>query len=258
MTILDKIVSVRKELLADKKKKVSKSSLDRTIDPPRPFFKCNNNITLIAECKKGSPSKGVFLEEYDPVAIAMQYERGGADAISVLTEPDFFYGDDEHLKAVRQKVSLPVLRKDFIFDTYQIKESWAIGADAILLIAAILSEKQLEELSICALELGMEILLEIHNMEELEKAIIVPATAIGINARNLKDFSIDLNASKELCSLLPKERIAVAESGLKSPDAGLEMFNAGFRGFLVGEYFITADDREEKVSEFAKVLGKEG
>jgi indole-3-glycerol phosphate synthase len=254
MTILNKILSVRKERLADKKRAVPEDSLERTAGPPRPFFNGEGAVTLIAECKKGSPSKGIFLKEYNPVLIATQYERGGADAVSVLTEPDFFYGDEEHLSNVRENVSLPVLRKDFIFDRYQIRESWALGADAILLIAAILSEIQLEELAASAIELGLEILLEVHNREELEKAVTIPATAIGINARNLKDFSIDLNESKELCKLLPKERIAVAESGLNSSQAGLEMFNAGFRGFLVGEYFITAENREETVREFAEAL----
>ena len=254
MTILDKIVTKRKKRLAAAKKKVPSRSLQRTVDPPRPFFKGGNKVTLIAECKKGSPSKGIFLEEYDPVAIAGQYERGGADAISVLTEQDFFYGSDTHLISVRDTVSLPVLRKDFIFDPYQVKESWALGADAILLIAAILSERQLEKLAMQAIGLGLEILLEVHSREELERALTVPATAIGINARNLKDFTIDLNASKQLCALLPKGRIAVAESGLKSPKAGQEMYQAGFRGFLVGEYFITAKNRMLRVKNFAAKL----
>lgn len=254
MTILDKIVAARKERLVNKKKKIGKSSLKRTVGPPRPLFKGANNITLIAECKKGSPSKGIFLDDYDPIAIASQYETGGADAISVLTEPDFFYGSDAHLEAIRKTVSLPVLRKDFIFDPYQVKESWALGADAILLIAAVLSERQLENLALYAVELGLEILLEIHSREELEMALTIPATAIGINARNLKDFTIDLNMSKKLCSLIPRGRIAVAESGLKSPRAGQNMFQAGFRAFLVGEYFITAKNRTQCVKNFATKL----
>lgn len=254
MTILDEIVSVCKERLAEKKGNVPEKSLQRNMDPPRPFFKKSGDAMIIAECKKGSPSRGIFLEEYDPATIAGQYEQGGADAISVLTEPDFFFGDESHLKAVREKVSLPVLRKDFIFDKYQVTESWAMGADSILLIAAILSETQLKELTSYATELGLEILLEVHDRRELEKAITVPVTGIGINARNLKDFSIDLEAAKKLCSLVPQDRIAVAESGIKSPQDGAEMFRAGFRGFLVGEYFITANDREKRVREFAAAL----
>ncbi len=253
MTILDKIISVRKERLIEKKRSVSENSLQRTSDPPRPFFTMEG-VTLIAECKKGSPSKGIFLEDYDPVAIARQYENGGADAVSVLTEPDFFYGDESHLQAVRENVSLPVLRKDFIFDTYQVTESWALGADGVLLIAAVLSTQQIKELAGCAKEYGLEILLEIHNKEELEKALEVPVTGVGINARNLKDFTIDLEATKELCKQVPTDRIAVAESGMKSPQDGKMMYNAGFRGFLVGEYFITAADRKKTVNEFANAL----
>ncbi len=252
MTILDKIVNARKIRLEEKKSKIKENSLQRKFDPPRSFFK--KDITLIAECKKGSPSKGVLCEEYYPSEIALQYEQGGADAISVLTEPDFFFGSEEHLKAVKLKTSLPVLRKDFIFDTYQVKESWAIGADAILLIASILSDNRLKELVSLAKEYNLETLLEVHTQDELEKALKVSTTAIGINARNLKDFSIDINASKELCRQIPDSVIAVAESGLKSPQMGAEMYKAGFRGFLVGEYFITAKDREKTVREFVQKL----
>lgn len=253
VTILNKIVSVCKERLAEKRKNIPENSLQRNVDSPRPFFK-KDSITLIAECKKGSPSRGIFLEEYDPVTIANQYEKGGADAISVLTEPGFFYGSEVHLKSVRECISLPVLRKDFIFDTYQVTESWAMGADAILLIAAILSESQLKELVVCAEEYNLEILLEVHDREELEKALVVPVTGIGINARNLKDFSIDLEATKALCKLVPADRIAVAESGIMSPQDGKAMYDAGFRGFLVGEYFITSENREKQVKEFAAAL----
>ncbi len=253
MTILDKIVEKRRERLLLKKQEAPENSLQRVLSPPRAFFN-REGITVIAESKKGSPSKGVFLDEYDPKAIAGQYERGGADALSVLTEPDFFFGSESHLPAVRDAVSLPVLRKDFIFDPYQVTESWAMGADAILLIAAILSDTQMQELAACAAEKSLSVLLEVHNREELERALHIPATGLGINARNLKDFSIDLQASRELAALVPDGRIAVAESGMHSPAAGKEMCDAGFRGFLVGEYFITAKDREQTVREFVEVL----
>ncbi len=256
MTILDEIVETRKERLKIKKGEIAESDLVRRIDPPRLFFQ-KDGITVIAECKRGSPSKGVFVKDYNPVSIACDYERGGAHAISVLTEPDYFYGDETHLKNVRQVVSIPVLRKDFIVDTYQVRESWALGADAVLLIAAVLSESQMKELADCAAEYDLEVLLEVHNKEELEKAILIPAAGIGINARNLKDFSIDMELSRELCGQIPVERIAVAESGMMSPEDGKVMFNAGFRGFLVGEYFITANDREKNVRNFVDFLGKE-
>jgi len=253
MTILDEIVETRKERLAIKKSEVAENDLMRRIDPPRPFFQ-KDGITVIAECKRGSPSKGVLIKDYNPVSIAGDYERGGAHAISVLTEPDYFYGDETHLENVRQVVSIPVLRKDFIFDTYQVRESWALGADAILLIAAVLSESQMKELASCAAEYNLEVLLEVHNKEELEKAVMIPAAGIGINARDLKDFSIDMEMSRELCGQIPVERIAVAESGMMSPQDGRAMYDTGFRGFLVGEYFITAEERVLTVKEFIAAL----
>lgn len=258
MTILDRIVTACQKRLAKKKRIIKEGSFHRSVGPPRPFYNVTSGVTLIAECKKGSPSRGILLEDYDPVSIASQYERGGADAVSVLTEPEFFYGGEGHLTAVRETVSLPVLRKDFIFDTYQVTESWAMGADAILLIAAILSKAQLGDLVNCASELGLDILLEVHNRDELNKALSVPASGIGINARNLKDFSVDIKASKELCKHVPADRIAVAESGIKAANILKEMFNAGFRGFLVGEHFIISGDREGTVREFAKVLKEKG
>ncbi len=254
MTILDKIVETRKERLKKKKDEVAESNLVRQVDPPRPFFN-TDGFTVIAECKRGSPSKGVFTNEYNPTLIARDYERGGTHAVSVLTEPDYFYGDESHLTDVRRAISLPVLRKDFIFDPYQITESWAMGADAILLIAAILSETQLHELAVHAAEYDLAVLLEVHDGDELAKALNVPATGIGINARNLKDFSIDLDRSKELCRRVPADRIAVAESGMMSQQDGRNMVDAGFRGFLVGEYFITAWERVRTVREFIEALG---
>ncbi len=253
MTILDTIVATRKERLDKKRNNMPESALERELDSIRPFFRISNT-TLIAECKKGSPSKGVFLSEYDPVSIACQYAQGGANALSVLTEPDHFFGSDEHLIEVRSTVDLPVLRKDFIFDLYQVKESWAIGADAVLLIAAILSPSQLEELACYAHELGLQTLVEVHNEIELEMALPIETEGMGVNARNLKDFSIDLAIAKQLCKSIPTKTVAVAESGLKSVSSGLEMYQAGFRGFLVGEYFITATDRTETVNQFAQAL----
>ena len=144
MNILDKIVAARAKRLDEKKSRVKERSMHRSAGEPLPFFNTATGVTLIAECKKGSPSRGVFVEDYDPVVIAGQYERGGADALSVLTEPDFFFGDDAHLAAVKRSVSLPVLRKDFIFDQYQVSDSCALGAVAILLIASICSKSQLK------------------------------------------------------------------------------------------------------------------
>lgn len=254
MTILDKIVTQRKERLQNTKRSMPVGNLLRTVGNPRSFYRPQGSITLIAECKKASPSKGIFVEQYNPVVIAHEYEQGGADAISVLTEPDFFSGNDNDLVSVRNKTQLPVLRKDFIIDTYQVRESWSLGADAILLIAAILSEDQLKELAACAQEFDLDVLLEVHDQKELEKALMVPVGGIGINARNLKDFSIDMEAVKMLCRQVPDDRIAVAESGMKSAADGKALYDSGFRGFLVGEYFITASKRFNQVREFRDAL----
>lgn len=254
MTILDKIVKARKERLEKIKKLYTYNSLNRSGNAPKPFFNAPDEVTLIAECKKGSPSKGIMVKDYKPQEIAPLYEKGGATALSVLTEPDFFFGATEDLINVRKNVSLPIIRKDFIIDPYQVKEAWAMGADAILLIAAILSTEEMKELNSAAHEFGLQTLLEVHNREEFDKSVEVDADGFGINARNLKDFSIDLEAVKEMCSMLPKDKVAVAESGLKSPAAGKEMYDAGFKGFLVGEYFVTAEDKVKTVSEFKEAL----
>ena len=254
MNILEKIATRRKERLSKKKKVVPAESLYRIEKTIRPFFREKGLVTVIAECKKGSPSRGMFLPDYDPLRIAKEYEKGGAHALSVLTEPDFFWGAESHLVKVRQHLSLPVLRKDFIVDQYQVKESWAMGADAILLIAALLSDAQLQELAGYAREFGLEVLLEVHDKRELERALKVPVTGIGINARNLKDFSIDLMGAKDLCRLVPADRVTVAESGMKSPEAAVDMYDAGFRAFLVGEYFVMAANREDCVREFCESL----
>lgn len=254
MTILDKIVKARKERLDKLIKVFPYNSLNRIDNAPIPFFQSSENVTLIAECKKGSPSKGIMVKDYFPQEIAPLYEEGGATALSVLTEPDFFFGATEDLINVKKNVSLPIIRKDFIIDPYQVKEAWAMGADAILLIAAILSTEQMKELNTAAHEFGLQTLLEVHNREEFDKSVEVDADGFGINARNLKDFSIDLEAVKDICSMLPKDKIAVAESGLMSPDAGKEMYDTGFRGFLVGEYFVTAKDKVKTVREFKEAL----
>lgn len=254
MNILEKIVIRRKERLALKKKTFPVESLTRKEKTIRPFYRETGSVTVIAECKKGSPSRGIFLQDYNPLRIAKEYEKGGAHALSVLTEPDFFFGADSHLETVRTQVSLPVLRKDFIFDMYQVKESWAMGADAVLLIAAILSDTQLKEFAGYAKELGLQILLEVHDRNELERAFAVTEAGIGINARDLRDFSIDLQGAKELCRLLPAGRIAVAESGMNSPEVAADMYGAGFRAFLVGKYFVTAGNREKCVRKFCSAL----
>lgn len=252
-TILTKIAAAKKDSVGTRKKLVAQESLVRSVDNPRPFFR-KEGVTLIAECKKGSPSRGILVEKYNPVVIAEAYEKGGADAVSVLTEEEFFFGSDEHLKAVRSAVALPILRKDFVIDPYQIHEAWALGADAILLIAALLDTDTMHRFTEIAHSRNLSVLLEVHSEEEFEKSKTVEADGFGINARNLHDFSMDLDAVLRMQSMLPKNKIAVAESGLLSPESGKKMYDAGFRGFLVGEYFVTADNKEETVRTFRGAL----
>ena len=196
-------------------------------------------FNVIAECKRRSPSKGVLCEDYDPVTIARQYETGGAVAISVLTEPTFFDGALAHLTAVRAAVSLPLLRKDFIVDEYQLFEARAAGADAILLIVAALAQDDLMTLQARARDLGLAALVEVHDEDELSRAIDAGARIIGVNNRNLRTLAVDVDASSRLVARIPRDVIAVSESGLQSR-ADLERLSAaGYRAFLIGERFMT-------------------
>lgn len=201
-----------------------------------------NPYRIIAEIKKASPSKGVIREDFDPMVIAQQYEKGGADSLSVLTEPHYFQGDKEYLGMVRRYVNLPLLRKDFIVDKYQILEALAFGADYILLIAAALSRKELKELYGYALHLGLDVLVEIHNKTDLIKATFAGAQIIGINHRNLETFEMDMSLSEKLIPLIPKGKIIVAESGIHDHETVVELSNIGADAFLVGEHFMRQDD----------------
>lgn len=197
---------------------------------------------VIAECKRRSPSRGVLAADYDPVRIARQYEAGGAAAVSVLTEPTFFDGALEHLAAVRAAIALPVLRKDFIVDEYQLFEARAAGADAVLLIVAALAQQDLVRLQARAWELGLAALVEVHDEQELARAIDGGARVIGVNNRNLKTLAVDVDASYRLAARMPAGVVAVSESGLQSR-ADLERLSAaGYRAFLIGERFMTDAD----------------
>ena len=200
------------------------------------------SINVIAECKRRSPSRGVLRVAYDPVAIAVGYERAGAAAISVLTEPGFFDGSLAHLDAVRAAVTIPVLRKDFIVDEYQLLEARAAGADAILLIVAALSDRELADLARCAAELGLAALVEVHDAGECTRALAIGARIIGVNNRNLRTLQVDLDASRTVASMLPAGTIGISESGLKS-SADLQAMKAlGYRAFLMGERFMIEPD----------------
>jgi len=201
-----------------------------------------DRINIIAECKRRSPSRGVLRAEYDPVAIARSYEAAGAAAISVLTEPTFFDGSLEHLRAVRAAVNTPLLRKDFVVSEYQLLEARATGADAVLLIVAALDDAELRRLLTTSRELGLDALVEVHDDEELARAIDVGAGIVGVNNRNLRTLAVDVEASERIIAKIPPHVVAVSESGLKSRKDVNRLRALGYRAFLIGERFMTSPD----------------
>ena len=202
----------------------------------------SRSINVIAECKRRSPSRGVLRVAYQPVEIAKGYERAGAAAISVLTEPGFFDGSLDHLVSVRDAVSIPLLRKDFMIDEYQLLEARASGADAILLIVAALDDRALASLSKAARDLGLAALVEVHSVEECRRAIDAGAQIIGVNNRNLRTLAVDLNASRAIAGVIPAGAIGISESGLKTPADLQSMTALGYRAFLMGERFMIEPD----------------
>ena len=201
-----------------------------------------DRVNVIAECKQRSPSKGMLAVSYDPAAIARLYEQGGAAAISVLTEPTFFDGSLDHLASVNAVVSVPLLRKDFIVDEYQLLEARASGADAALLIVAALEQADLVRLQTAAWDMGLAALVEVHDDVELTRAIDSGARVIGVNNRNLRTLQVDVDASHRLAAKLPRHVIGVSESGLKSRADLEQLASAGYRAFLIGERFMTDPD----------------
>ena len=201
-----------------------------------------DRVNIIGECKRRSPSRGVLRADYDPVAIARSYEAAGAAAISVLTEPTFFDGALEHLSAVRAAVTTPLLRKDFVVSDYQLLEARAAGADAVLLIVAALNDEELRRLLRTARDLGLDALVEVHDEEELARAIDAGADTVGVNNRNLRTLTVDVEASARLIAKMPSHVIAVSESGLKSGNDVKRLRASGYRAFLIGERFMTSPD----------------
>jgi indole-3-glycerol phosphate synthase len=249
-TVLEKIVARKAEEVAERRARVALDELARqaaAADPVRGFADAlirrvrAKEAAVIAEVKKTSPSKGVLRENFDPVQIARSYEAGGAACLSVLTDIDFFQGADAYLQQARSACSLPVIRKDFMIDPYQVVEARALGADCILLIAAVLDDGQLAELSAEARSLGMDVLVEVHDASELERALKLETPLLGINNRNLHTFEVSLETTLDLLPRIPQDRIVVTESGiLNRADVELMEINQVY-AFLVGEAFMRAE-----------------
>jgi indole-3-glycerol phosphate synthase len=252
--ILDTIIETKKEEVARLKKQTSISALEKTIarlEPCRNFRQAliSEDCNIIAEVKCASPSRGRFVADFDPVRIAGVYQQNGAAAISVLTDEKYFSGHKHYLTQIKQKVKLPLLRKDFIIDTIQIYETRAIGADAILLIVRVL-KKKLSEFILLSREVGLSPLVEVHTQEELELALAADAEIIGINNRNLDTFVTDIETSRKFRNQIPADKIVVAESGIMSRADIEYLMQANIHSFLIGETLITSPDIGEKLSVF--------
>ena len=249
--VLKRILARKQEEVAERSARVPLAELQaRIADAPavRGFADAveariaHFDPAVIAEVKKASPSKGVIRADFDPAAIARSYEAGGAACLSVLTDVDFFQGADEYLVAARAACSLPVLRKDFVVDAYQLHEARALGADCVLLIAAALDDVQLAEFAFTADQLGMDVLVEVHDLDELERALPVPARLLGINNRNLRSFEVSLQNTLDLKDAVPRDRVLVTESGILARADVALMRDAGVHAFLVGEAFMRQPD----------------
>jgi len=256
--ILEKILARKAGEIAERRRNIGMREVQQQAemaDAPRGFIQALQRKTaagqaaVIAEIKKASPSRGVLREDFDPAWIAASYEKGGAACLSVLTDIDFFQGADAYLQAARAACALPVLRKDFFIDPYQVYEARAIGADCILLIVAALDDAMLRELLQLAGKLGMDALVEVHDAGELERALALPARLVGINNRDLRTFETSLETTLGFLGQIPDDRIVVTESGIHTPDDVALMRARGVNVFLVGEAFMKAADPGAKLAE---------
>ena len=259
MTILEKIIGDKRKEVELRKHLIPITQLQQSVLFDRAKNSLKNRLTdspsgIIAEHKRRSPSKAVINQSLNVQDVAKGYENAGVCGMSVLTDQKYFGGSVEDLLAARASCSLPLLRKDFIIDSYQIVEAKAYGADVILLIASALSRAAIKSLSLCAQQLELEVLLEVHNQEELEKALMPSLDMIGINNRNLKTFEVDLRHSRELSSYIPKDFVKVSESGIGNVASIKRLKTHGFQGFLIGENFMKTNNPGESAKEFIKKL----
>ncbi len=259
--ILDKIVEQKKLQLKEEMKQLSiegwKQRIKRSgLHAAQDFYKAvkrDGEISIIAEVKKASPSKGIIREEFDPLEIAREYTTAGVQAISVLTEKNFFMGSEEYLIKVRQHIPVPVLRKDFIIDLWQVYQSRCLGADAILLIVSLLSDADLKKFQLVAGILGMQCLVEVHDKEELDRALEAGARIIGINNRDLKTFDVNLKTTERLMNYIPHDRAVLSESVIKTAEDMKYLKDLGVDAVLIGETFMRAHSIIEKICELRAV-----
>ena len=259
MNILEQLAAHAKQRVAEKMKNKSLEEIKKeACNMPRGDFEFEkalrkNDIAFICECKKASPSKGVIAESFDYLQIAKDYEKAGADCISVLTEPKWFLGSDDYLKEIANTINIPCIRKDFTVDEYMIYEAKLLGAKAILLICAILNQSQVKHyIDICD-ELGISALVEAHDEAEIKMAVKAGARIIGVNNRNLKDFSVDTANSKRLRQMIPGDIIFVSESGISSNEDIKELRDAKVDAVLIGETLMKADDKTAKLKELRRI-----
>ncbi|MDT2075839.1 MAG: indole-3-glycerol phosphate synthase TrpC [Planktomarina sp.] len=249
-TILEKIKSYKLIEIAARKKRYSLSDVESaasTASPLRGFadnlvVKAKTGYALIAEIKKASPSKGLIRKDFDPKALAKAYQDGGATCLSILTDEPSFQGHDSYLSIARAATTLPVLRKDFMYDTYQVAESRALGADCILIIMASVTDMQAAELESAAFNWGMDVLVEVHNVRELERGLDLKSPLLGINNRNLNTFEVTLNTTRELATRVPEGKLVVAESGIYTSADLSDLADYGARAFLIGESLMRQND----------------